>query len=105
MRAALLVFALRGPAQSGLLTLADDMRRRGARVLLIGPSEYPQSDLPVSMGDAEELDPIIAIQSFYAMVEALASVRYGQNAKLFVGLGAPSAPSAVMSLRAQTWWP
>src|SRR5213075_2447047 len=60
----LLVFALRGPAQSGLLALADDLRRRGARVLLIAPSESPQRDLPLSASDADELDPIIAIQSF-----------------------------------------
>jgi len=71
----LLVFALRGPAQSGLLALADDLRRRGARVLLIAPSESPQRDLPLSASDADELDPIIAIQSFYVMVEALARAR------------------------------
>jgi monoamine oxidase len=35
--------------------------------------------------------------------EALASVRYGQNAKLFVALRAPSAPSAVMSVRRRFW--
>jgi monoamine oxidase len=35
--------------------------------------------------------------------EALASVRYGQNAKLFVGLRAPSAPSAIMSVRRRFW--
>ena len=35
--------------------------------------------------------------------EALASVRYGQNAKLFVALRAPSAPSAIMSVRRRFW--
>jgi len=35
--------------------------------------------------------------------EALASVRYGQNAKLFVALRAPSAPSAIMSVRRRYW--
>jgi len=35
--------------------------------------------------------------------EALASVRYGQNAKLFVRLRAPSPPSAVMSVRRRFW--
>ncbi len=34
---------------------------------------------------------------------ALGSVRYGQNAKLFVALRAPSAPSAVMSVRRRFW--
>ena len=35
--------------------------------------------------------------------EALDSVRYGQNAKLFVGLRAPSPPSAIMSVRRRFW--
>jgi len=35
--------------------------------------------------------------------EALASVRYGQNAKLFVRLRAPSPPSAIMSVRHRFW--
>ena len=35
--------------------------------------------------------------------EALASVRYGQNAKLFVALKSPGAPSAIMSVRRRFW--
>jgi monoamine oxidase len=35
--------------------------------------------------------------------EALHSVRYGQNAKLFVGLRVPSPPSAIMSVRRRFW--
>jgi monoamine oxidase len=35
--------------------------------------------------------------------DALASVRYGQNAKLFVRLRAPSPPSAIMSVRRRFW--
>jgi monoamine oxidase len=35
--------------------------------------------------------------------DALAAVRYGQNAKLFVALRAPSPPSAVMSVRRRFW--
>jgi monoamine oxidase len=35
--------------------------------------------------------------------EALASVRYGQNAKLFVVLRVPSAPSAIISVRRRFW--
>ena len=34
---------------------------------------------------------------------ALDAVRYGQNAKLFVALRAPSAPSAIMSVRHRFW--
>ena len=35
--------------------------------------------------------------------EALDSVRYGQNAKLFIRLRAPSPPSAIMSVRRRFW--
>jgi monoamine oxidase len=38
-----------------------------------------------------------------ATAMALASVRYGQNAKLFVALRAPSPPSAIMSVRRRFW--
>jgi glutamine---fructose-6-phosphate transaminase (isomerizing) len=71
----LVVFALRGPAQAGLLALADDMRRRGARVLLAAPAGTRGAELPLVVTDAEDLDPIAAIQSFYPMVEALARAR------------------------------
>jgi glutamine---fructose-6-phosphate transaminase (isomerizing) len=71
----LVVFALRGPAQAGLLALADDMRRRGVRVLLAAPAGTHGAELPLVVTDAEDLDPIAAIQSFYPMVEALARAR------------------------------
>jgi glucosamine--fructose-6-phosphate aminotransferase (isomerizing) len=71
----LLVFAPRGPAQPGLLTLADEMRRRGARVLLAAPAGTEGSELPLVSTMAEDLDPISAVQSFYPMVEALARER------------------------------
>ena len=38
-----------------------------------------------------------------ATAEALASVRYGHNAKLFVALRRPSPPSAIMSVRERFW--
>jgi glucosamine--fructose-6-phosphate aminotransferase (isomerizing) len=71
----LLVFAPRGPAQAGLLALADEMRKRGARVLLAAPAGTPGSELPLVPTGAEDLDPIAAVQSFYPMVEALARAR------------------------------
>ena len=71
----LLVFAPRGPAQPGLLDLAQRMRQRGARVLLAAPQGTPHADLPLAESPAEELDPLCAIQSFYPMVEALARAR------------------------------
>jgi len=71
----LLVFAPHGPAQAGLLALADEMRQRGARVLLAAPAGTPGSELPLAGTDNEDLDPISAIQSFYPMVETLARAR------------------------------
>ena len=71
----LLVFAPRGPAQAGLLALADEMRRRGARVLLAAPVGTPGAELPLVVAGHEDLDPIAAIQSFYLAVEALARAR------------------------------
>jgi len=71
----LLVFAPRGPAQDGLLRMADDMRARGARVLLAAPPGTPHMELPLAEAPAEDLEPIVAIQSFYLMVEALSRAR------------------------------
>ena len=68
----LLIFAPRGPAQAGLLALAQAMRNRGARVLLAAPRGTPGATLPIVETPSEELDPVSAIQSFYPMVEALA---------------------------------
>lgn len=74
----LLVFAPRGPAQAGLLQLADEMRGRGARVLLAAPVGTPGAELPLAPTAHEDLDPIALVQSFYPMVEALARAR-GRN--------------------------
>ena len=78
----LLMFAPRGPAQAGVLAIADEMCQRGARVLLVVPPETavgfrsPQlTRLPLVATAAEDLDPISAIQSFYPMIEALARQR------------------------------
>lgn len=71
----LLVFAPRGPAQAGLLELAQAMRVRGARVLLAAPAGTPGADLLLVEGPHAELDPVCAIQGFYPMVEALARAR------------------------------
>ena len=71
----LLVFAPRGPMHEGLLAFADDMRSRGARVLLAAPQGTRGSTLPMTTAGVEDLDPIAAIQSFYPMVEALARAR------------------------------
>jgi glucosamine--fructose-6-phosphate aminotransferase (isomerizing) len=70
-----LVFAPRGPAQEGLLEVADELRSRGARVLVAAPGATPRTSLPIMETGATELDPISMLQSFYPMVEALSRAR------------------------------
>jgi len=74
----LLIFAPRGPAQAGLLALAEEMRARGAIILLAAPAGTPGANLPLVESTSVELDPISVIQSFYPMVEALSRAR-GRN--------------------------
>ncbi|RKP51843.1 SIS domain-containing protein [Pararobbsia silviterrae] len=74
----LLVFAPRGPEQSGLIAFADAMRARGARVLLAAPASVRAAALPLVETAHAMLDPVAAIQSFYLMAERLASAR-GRN--------------------------
>ncbi|GGY13429.1 SIS domain-containing protein [Paludibacterium paludis] len=71
----LLIFAPRGPEQAGLLELAADMRKRGARVLLAAPETVPERNLTLSTATDEALDPLLAIQSFYLMAAALSEAR------------------------------
>jgi glutamine---fructose-6-phosphate transaminase (isomerizing) len=71
----MLIFAPRGHAQQGLLSLAAEMRSRGARVLLAAPEDIAERELTLTTTATPDLDPIAAIQSFYLMVEALARAR------------------------------
>jgi glucosamine--fructose-6-phosphate aminotransferase (isomerizing) len=71
----LLVFAPRGPAQADLLALSDEMRGRGARVLLAAPADVPARELTLATSALPSLDPVAAIQSFYLMVDALSQAR------------------------------
>jgi glucosamine--fructose-6-phosphate aminotransferase (isomerizing) len=75
----LLVLAPRGPAQAGLVELAQRLHARGARVLLAVPAATPGTEglttLPLATTAHEDLDAIAAVQSFYPMVEALARAR------------------------------
>lgn len=68
-----LVFAPRGPAHAGLMALAEELRARGAVVVLAG--DDLADALPLVHAAAPELDPLCAIQSFYVLVEALARAR------------------------------
>ena len=74
----LLVFAPRGAEQAGLISLAAEMRQRGARVLLAAPDDVLDRDLTLSRAEHPSLDPILAIQSFYVMAAGLALAR-GMN--------------------------
>jgi len=71
----LLVFAPRGAEQAGLLSLAAEMRQRGAHVLLAAPNDIGERDLTLSRAEHPALDPILAIQSFYVMAAGLAQAR------------------------------
>ena len=71
----LLIFATRGPTQAGLVQLAADMRRRGARVLLAAPGDVAERDLTLPTAPVPDLDPIVAIQAFYMMAAGLAEAR------------------------------
>ncbi len=71
----LLIFATRGPAQAGLVQLATEMRGRGARVLLAAPADIAERDLTLPVAATPDLDPIVAIQSFYVMAAHLSKAR------------------------------
>jgi glucosamine--fructose-6-phosphate aminotransferase (isomerizing) len=71
----MLIFATRGAEQASLLTLAADMRERGARVLLAAPDDVAERDLTLTVAEHPALDPILAIQSFYVMAASLAQAR------------------------------
>jgi glucosamine--fructose-6-phosphate aminotransferase (isomerizing) len=71
----LLMFATRGPSQAGMIALADEMRRRGARVLLAAPSDVASRDLTLPVAPTPDLDTIVAIQAFYIMAAQLSAAR------------------------------
>ncbi len=70
-----LVLAPRGPGQAELITLAEDLRGRGARVLLALAGSHAQAELPLVSAAHDALDNVSIVQSFYPMVEALARAR------------------------------
>jgi glucosamine--fructose-6-phosphate aminotransferase (isomerizing) len=71
----LIVFALRGPEQNGLIELARTVRARGGRVTLAAPADVAGADVTLAVADDEALDPILAIQTFYLLVAKLAEAR------------------------------
>lgn len=70
-----LVFATPGPTQADALQLAAEWRARGVRVLLAAPAGTPGVNLPLTAAPHDDLAPIVALQSHYLMVEALARAR------------------------------
>jgi glucosamine--fructose-6-phosphate aminotransferase (isomerizing) len=71
----LLIFATRGPTQAGLIKLAEEMRGRGASVLLAAPQDVAERDLTLPVAATPDLDPIVAIQAFYMMAANLSVAR------------------------------
>ncbi len=71
----LLMFAIRGPSQAGMLALAAEMRVRGAKVLLAAPEDVVERDLTLPVAATPDLDPIVAIQAFYVMAAQLSAAR------------------------------
>ena len=71
----LLIFATRGPAQESLIRLAEDMRGRGADVLLAAPDNVGERNLTLPVAATPDLDPIVAIRAFYVMAAQLAVAR------------------------------
>lgn len=67
----LIIFANRGPALHSMLDLANDMKSRGAKVILAAPAFVKEKDLEIYSTSCEELDIISAAQSFYLMIENL----------------------------------
>jgi len=71
----LMIFATRGPTQASLLQLAEEMRGRGARVILAAPADVSTRDLTLPTAATPDLDPIVAIQAFYVMAAKLSAAR------------------------------
>lgn len=74
----LIIFANRGPALHSMLDLAQDMKARGANVILAAPSFVKEKNLTIQSTGSEDLDILSAAQSFYLMVEEL-SRSVGRN--------------------------
>jgi glucosamine--fructose-6-phosphate aminotransferase (isomerizing) len=71
----LVIFATRGPTQAGLVALAEEMRGRGAHVLLAAPADIASRNLTLPVAATPDLDPIVAIQAFYVMAANLSKAR------------------------------
>ena len=71
----LLVFALPGPTFASQLAMAQDMRRHGARVVLVGCADGAAVDVVLPAIQHHALGPLVAAQAFYLFANALAFER------------------------------
>jgi len=74
-RLPVLLFAQQDHALAGVLATAEDFRRRGADVWTAAPSATGRNALPVVPTEHPVCAPILAVQSFYRAVNALAIAR------------------------------
>ncbi|HXV39930.1 MAG TPA: SIS domain-containing protein [Steroidobacteraceae bacterium] len=72
-----MIFAQHDETHAGLLGLAAELGRMGAKVLLAGGSAPGAATLPAERSDSA-IEPILMIQSFYPLANALAIAR-GRN--------------------------
>ncbi len=70
-----LVLALRGPAQAGLLAQAAALRALGAHVLVAAPPGHRQADMTLPTAAHEDLDAVVAALPLYLAIETLARAR------------------------------
>ena len=73
-----LLFAQDDGALSGAMQTAEDFRRRGTDVWIAAPGAVGRHALPIVATSAPMCAPILAVQSFYRAVNALA-IRRGRN--------------------------
>lgn len=73
-----LMLAQQDETSNGFDELADDFRARGARVFVASERTQGEGSLPVVHGSHPALAPLLAVQSFYKMANAL-SVARGYN--------------------------
>ena len=76
----IIVFAPRGPTQTGLIEVAKQMADRGGRVWIVAPTDLTATQpkvqyLPMIPADAIDHDPISLIQTFYLFAESLSRAR------------------------------
>jgi glucosamine--fructose-6-phosphate aminotransferase (isomerizing) len=73
-----IAFSQEDETRTGMAALVDEFRRRGAPVLIAGPGDAAAGHLPIPDISDAACTPVLAIQSFYRAVNALA-LRRGRD--------------------------